>query len=229
MRIRTPHRWNLAPSDAVTLQRDLSRQVRLTPLTKPVRTVAGADMAILGARGIAGVILYRVREDDAASCGLEEIERVWAAGPLTFPYIPGLLSFRELPLLLRAFERLRHEPDLSLYDGQGIAHPRRFGIASHLGLLLDRPTIGCAKSRLIGRYAEPAAAAGSHSPLVDDGETVGAVVRTRANVRPLFVSPGHRVTVADAVQWTLACTDGYRLPKPTREADRYVAGLKRSR
>ncbi|MEW6325864.1 MAG: deoxyribonuclease V [Nitrospirota bacterium] len=230
MRSRALHDWNVTPAEAIALQRALARQVALAPLAGPVRYIAGADMALDNERGLglAGVIVYRV-EPGEGSATLREVERVWAEGPLTFPYVPGLLSFREAPILLRAFEQLRTEPELILCDGQGIAHPRGLGIASHLGLILDRPTIGCAKSRLVGGYTMPDGATGSHSPLSLDGRVIGAVVRTRANVRPLFVSPGHRITLEEAITWTLACCDGYRIPKPTREADQYVAALKRSR
>jgi len=231
MRYRNLHDWAVSPRDAIALQRQLSKQVALAPLAGPVRTVAGADLAINEPQGtgIAGVVVYRVDHARGPTVRLEEIERAWAAGPLNFPYIPGLLSFREAPLLLRAFERLRADVDLILCDGQGIAHPRGLGIASHLGLLLDRPAIGCAKSCLIGRSTPPSMAAGSHSPLTHGGRVIGAVVRSRAKVRPLFVSPGHRITLKEAVSWALACCDGYRIPKPTREADQYVAALKKGR
>jgi deoxyribonuclease V len=231
MRCRTLHDWAVSPQEAIALQRQLSRQVDLAPLAGPVRTVAGADVALdedKGA-GIAGVVVYRVDHSQGSTVRLEEIERAWATGPLNFPYIPGLLSFRETPLLLRAFEQLRADVDLLLCDGQGIAHPRGLGLASHLGLLLDRPAIGCAKSLLVGSYDEPAQTAGAQSPLHLDRRVVGAIVRTRANVRPLFVSPGHRITMEEAVTWVLACCDGYRIPKPTRDADRYVAALKKGR
>ncbi len=228
MRCRALHGWDVTPAEAIALQRALSRQVALAPLPGPPRHIAGADLAVDASRGlgVAGVIVYRV-EPSGPTLSLREVERTWATGPLTFPYVPGLLSFRETPVLLRAFEKLRTEPDLILCDGQGIAHPRGLGIASHLGLLLDRPTIGCAKSLLVGSYDEPAKAAGSRSPLRLDRRVIGAVVRTRSNVRPLFVSPGHRITLEESIDIVLACCDGYRLPKPTREADHYVAALKR--
>ena len=147
-----------------------------------------------------------------------------AQGTVEFPYVPGLLSFRELPLVLRAFEEMASAPDLVFVDGQGIAHPRRFGIAAHLGLLLDVPTIGCAKSWLIGDHEEPGMEAGSYTPLVDGGETIGAVVRTRSGVKPVYVSIGHKVSLEQAVQWVLACCRGYRLPEPTRMAHQAAGG-----
>jgi len=169
----------------------------------------------------AGVILYEYPS-------LKEVERVWAKAPLSFPYIPGLLSFREAPILLKAFRKLKRAPDLVLIDGQGLAHPRRCGIASHMGLLLDRPTIGCAKSLLCGEFTEPAARRGSFTPLMDRGEEVGRVLRTRDAVRPIFISVGHQVSLKKAVEIVLQCHSGYRIPKPTREADQFVAEVKRS-
>lgn len=222
MPFRLPHPWALSPREAIVLQRKLSLQVvRRDDFGRP-RTVAGADLAIdgTGQVGLAGVVLFEFP-------GLREIGRVWASAPLQFPYIPGLLSFREGPVLLKAFEKLDNLPDLILFDGHGIAHPRRFGIASHMGILLDRPTIGCAKSVLCGTYREPGTRRGNRSPLVDKGETVGAVLRSRDRVRPIFVSVGHRVSLKTAVRIVLQCHDGVRVPKPTREADRFVTSLKR--
>jgi deoxyribonuclease V len=147
--------------------------------------------------------------------------------PLKFPYVPGLLSFREIPALLKAFAKLKRRPDLVFVDGQGLAHPRRLGIASHLGLWLDLPTIGCAKSRLCGEYREPGKKRGNFSPLLDRGEEIGAVLRSKDEVSPLFVSVGHRIGLASAIRLTLACHEGRRIPAPTRQADRLVAEVKR--
>jgi deoxyribonuclease V len=158
---------------------------------------------------------------------LEPVETVTAQRPLTFPYVPGLLSFREAPVCLAAAENVQHPVDLWLIDGQGIAHPRRLGLASHVGLFLDAPAIGCAKSRLTGTYTEPGRDKGCFSDLRDHGETIGAVVRTRTGVRPLFVSPGHRCRLAEAVGYTLACTRRYRLPEPTRLAHQAVTAVKK--
>lgn len=204
------------------MQNELRSRIRCENDFGDIRTVAGADIALDPGTntGFAGVILYTFP-------GLEEIERRSAKGKLTFPYVPGLLSFREGPLLLKAFARLKTSPGLILFDGQGIAHPRRFGLASHLSLLLDVPGIGVAKSRLCGAHREPGASAGSWTPLRDGHETIGAVVRTRTNTNPVFVSPGHRVSREMAVELTLVCCDGYRIPRPTREADRWVAQLKK--
>jgi deoxyribonuclease V len=162
--------------------------------------------------------------------GLALADQAVARVATRFPYVPGLLSFREIPAVLAAFERLRVPPDLILYDGQGIAHPRRFGIASHLGLVLDCPSIGVAKTRLIGAHRTPQDRRGAWTPLLDAGgegdseETIGAVLRTRKGVKPLYVSIGHRVSLATAVRWTMACCTGYRLPETTRRAHRLASG-----
>lgn len=217
-------RWVSEPAQARLLQLELRDRIELVDRLGRLRYVAGADLALDDARNqaIGGIIVYCLPS-------MEEVERVWAARPLRFPYIPGLLSFREMPTVLAAFEKVRHEPDLIFYDGHGFAHPRRFGIACHLGLLLDRPTIGCAKSRLIGTHEEPGPTPGSWAPLKDKGETIGAVLRTRVGVKPIYVSQGHRVTLQRAIELTLAVSSGYRIPRPTRDADHFVAAIKRSR
>jgi deoxyribonuclease V len=186
-----------------------------------VRTDAGADIALSGNTGYAAVIVYSFPE-------MQEKERAWCAGELTFPYVPGLLSFREIPLLLQAFAKLKRQPDLVLADGQGWAHPRRAGLACHLGLLLGLPTIGCAKSLLVGTYGDLGLERGSVTPLFDGKDRIGTVLRTRDGVKPVFVSCGHRVSLAASVRFVLRCCDGYRIPKPQREADRWVKQLKRS-
>jgi deoxyribonuclease V len=216
-------RWNLTPREAMRLQERLRERVVLEDKFGTVRTVAGADLAFDPATGVAfaGVIVYRFPE-------LFEIERRMARRKLCFPYVPGLLSFRESPILLAAFARLRTEPDLILIDGHGRAHPRLFGIACHIGVLFDKPTIGCGKSLLVGEYEEPAAKSGSASPLVFRGERVGMVLRTRERVKPIFVTQGHRVSLHSAVRLVRACVDGFRIPKPTREADHYVRDLRRA-
>lgn len=223
LKARKLHDWDVTPAQAREIQLRLCSRVVRTNRIGRIRRVAGADVALdLGrGRAIAGVILYSFPE-------LRELERASASRPLTFPYVPGLLSFREAPALLAALEHLRESPDVLFVDGQGYAHPRRFGIACHLGVLLDLPTIGCAKSRLIGAHAEPPREAGTSVPLRDKKEVIGAVVRTRAGVKPIYVSPGHRVSLARAVKLTLAVCDGLRIPKPTREADHFVERIKRT-
>src|SRR5208337_5313389 len=188
MELRLETRWDLTPREAIRLQKSLRERVELQDRFGDVRHVAGADMAFDPETEVAfaGVIVYRLP-------GLEEVERRMARRKLRFPYVPGLLSFRESPVLLAAFARLRVEPDVILIDGHGTAHPRRFGIACHLGLLLDAPTIGCAKSILVGEAAEPGWKAGCTSALIDKGEQVGVVLRTRDKVRPIYVTTGHRV------------------------------------
>ena len=200
--------------EAAALQRELSGKVLIRrEVPASLRTVAGVDVSYRkhGELFFAGVVVLSYPD-------LMPVEEASACGRVTFPYVPGLLSFRELPVLLQAFRSLQTVPDLVLVDGQGIAHPRRLGIASHLGLWIDRPTVGCAKSRLCGEYTPPAPRRGERSLLIDGGEVIGTVLTTRDNVKPLFVSPGHRMDVAGAAEVTLACGGKYRLPEPTRLA-----------
>ncbi|MFQ5817028.1 MAG: deoxyribonuclease V [Terriglobia bacterium] len=222
MKPRLEHRWDLTPQGAARLQLELRSRLKATRDLDQVRTVAGADIALDKAAGVgfAGVIVYSFP-------ALVEVERQSAQRQLTFPYVPGLLVFREGPVLLDALAKLRTDPDLIFFDAHGYSHPRRFGLASHLGVILDAPAVGCAKSLLVGRYEEPGNAPGAWAPLVDGEETIGAVLRTRADVQPVFISVGHRVDLPTAIELALACTDGRRIPKPTREADHYVEQLKR--
>ena len=224
MKVREPRNWNLRPAEARELQERLRRRVVLVDRWKPIRTVAGADIALDARSGVgfSGVVVYRFPD-------LVEVERRHATRKLTFPYIPGLLAFREIPVLLAAIRKLTIVPDLIFCDGHGLAHPRWFGIACHLGLLLDRPTVGVAKSRLVGQYEEPADVSGAWSPLTDRGDRIGAVLRTRPGTLPVFVSPGHRISLKSALRFTMATYEGYRIPKPTREAHAYVGRLKRGR
>jgi deoxyribonuclease V len=223
MEPRLDTRWNLTPREAIRLQESLRERVELQDRFGEIRFVAGADMAFDPETQVAfaGVIVYRFP-------ALEEVERRMARRQLRFPYVPGLLSFRESPVLLAAFARLRTEPDLILIDGQGRAHPRRFGIACHIGILFDKPTIGCAKSRLVGEHLEPGKKAGSTTPLMLEGERIGVVLRTRDDVRPIYVTTGHRVSLDSAVGLVKQCVDGFRIPKPTREADHYVRDMRRA-
>jgi deoxyribonuclease V len=218
MEIQELHAWDASPDEARRLQRELRRRVSLTDSVDLARvtSVAGVDNAYVkegvGAVAHAAAVLLSFPD-------LEVVETVYAACPVDFPYIPGLLSFREAPAILAALRQLTAAPDVFLFDGQGYAHFQRLGLASHLGLVLDRPTIGCAKSKLVGRYDEPADEFGAHTPLIDRGEVVGAAVRTRPGHSPLFVSPGHKVSAASAVAIALACCRGDRfLPEPTRLA-----------
>ena len=214
-------RFDLTPAEARLLQSKIPPLVVRNNRFGKIRSVAGADIALEQSTGFAAVIVHSFPE-------LEELERASSVGPLKFPYIPGLLAFRELPLLLEAFAKLQRKPDLILADGHGWAHPRRAGMACHLGLVLDTPTIGCAKSLLVGEFVMPGPARGSTAALLDNREQIGTVLRTRDGVRPVFVSCGHRVSLASAVRLTLRCCDGYRIPQPQREADRWVKQLKQS-
>ncbi|NJN29537.1 MAG: deoxyribonuclease V [Synechococcales cyanobacterium RM1_1_8] len=210
--------WPKDTQAAIALQRQLATQIITTDDLGDIQYVAGVDVGFEegGTVTRAAVVVLTFPE-------LELVETAIARTPTTFPYIPGLLSFREAPALLEALAQLKTEPDLILCDGQGIAHPRRLGIASHLGLLLDKPTIGVAKSRYIGTYAEPAAEKGNWTELMDKGDRIGAVLRTRTHIKPLFISIGHRVSLERAIAILLSCTTKYKLPEPTRLADRLAS------
>lgn len=210
-----PHGWDLAPREAIALQKRLAGDVIVGDRLGPVRSVAGVDVGFEDGGRVTRAAVVILGFPDLAVRSTTIARR-----PTRFPYVPGLLSFRELPAVLDAFERLPETPDLVLCDGQGIAHPRRLGIASHLGLWLDLPTIGVGKSRLVGTHGEVPEEKGAWCALEDRGETIGAVVRTRAGVRPVYVSSGHRVSLPSAIAWVLACTTRYRLPETTRAADR---------
>ena len=216
------HRWDLTPAQAVALQRELAARVEArSPLTG-FRLVAGADVSSdRSGRLIGGVVVVRTED-------LAVVERQTAQMQATFPYVPGLLSFREAPVVLEAWSRLRSRPDVLMLDGHGVAHPRRFGLACHLGLWLGVPTLGCAKSLLVGQVGRLGTAAGSVAPLRLDGEVVGMAVRTRTGVRPVYVSVGHKLDLASAVQVVLATCRSYRLPEPARQAHLLVGAVRRS-
>jgi deoxyribonuclease V len=218
MRLRRLHGWELSPRAAAALQLSLRERVEANDRLPRLRRVAGVDVGLPRGSRVA-----RAAVAVLSWPALELVEHVVAEAPVVFPYLPGLLSFREIPALSLALDRLRCRPQLVVCDGQGYAHPRRFGLACHLGLLTGAPTIGVAKSRLIGSYEEPGPQRGSHAPLMDRGETIGAVVRTRSNVQPLFVSIGHRVSLPTAIELTLALTPHTRLPETTRWAHRLAS------
>lgn len=209
-----PHRWALTPKRAAELQRELAAKVHIESPSEPIVLVAGVDAAFSsdGSRCIAAAVVW-----DCQSGSMVE-ERV-ARRPLRFPYVPGLLSFREAPAVIAALRRLRTRPSAIMCDAHGYAHPRRFGLACHVGVLCDVPTIGCAKSRLCGSHREPGRRRGSRSALHDRGETIGTVLRTRTDVRPVYVSVGHRIDLPTAEKIVLQCANRYRLPEPTRMAD----------
>jgi len=209
------HRFDLSPKEAIALQRELRERVMLAPYPATPRTIGGCDVSMnrFASEGFAGFVNLSYPE-------LELIGESVVKDHIPMPYIPGLLSFREIPMLVKAWDKLEQKPDVLMVDGIGIAHPRRLGIASHLGILLDIPTIGCAKSVLVGKYEEPGAEPGSWSPLIEPktGETLGAAVRTKRKVQPMFISPGHRITLEDSIRLVLACVKKHRLPEPTRQA-----------
>ena len=212
-----PHPWDLTPEAAIQLQQKLRSRVLAHPLSsEDIRYIAGADVGFRQEKARAVVVVL-------AFPSLQLVDQAIAEIPVTFPYVPGLLSFREMPAILAALEQLKILPDLIMCDGQGMAHPRRFGIACHLGVLLDWPTLGCAKSILVGRHGPLEDHPGSTADLVAGEEVIGKVVRTRKGVKPLVVSIGHRVDLPSAVQLVLACTRGYRLPETTRLADRLAS------
>ena len=219
MKAQKLHDWQVTAAQAISIQRKLARLVVKEGEPRQVRLVAGVDISVSNrrelARGAAVVLRYP---------SLELVESQVVEREVGFPYVPGLLSFREAPIILGVCEKLINIPDLILVDGQGLAHPRRLGLASHLGLLWDRPTIGCAKSRLCGKHGPVGAGRGEHTELVDGAEVIGAVLRTRMNVKPLYISIGHRINLEAAIQWVLNCGGGYRLPEPTRLAHQVAGG-----
>jgi len=219
MKVNRRHGWKVTTAGARALQTELAGEVLHTGDIDSPRYIAGVDISVnrWAKTGTGAVVVLNYPALDVA-----EVEVV--TDRVEMPYIPGLLSFREMPLLLAACEKLSIKPDLVIVDGQGIAHPRRMGLASHLGLCLDVPTIGCAKSRLCGSHEEPDAEAGAAAALFDGEEVIGSVVRTRTGVKPVYVSIGHMVDLPTAVRWTLACCRGYRLPEPTRLAHQAAGG-----
>jgi deoxyribonuclease V len=222
MKISRLHDWNLSPKEAVALQRELAdRVITSTPLLS-WELVAGADVSYnrYTTTLYAGVVVLRATD-------LTVVERRGLVAETTFPYVPGLLSFRETPVVLEALAQLQHVPDVVMCDGQGYAHPRRAGLACHVGLWLDRPCLGCAKTLLVGEHDELGAEAGSRANLMDKDEVVGAAVRTKHNVNPVYVSPGHRIDLESAIRVVLSTGAGYRVPEPTRQAHLYVNELRR--
>ncbi len=211
-----PHRWDVSLAEATAIQHELAARVSHVPDVANVKTVAGIDMSTKDVARAAVVVLSYPE--------LVTLEIARAERPLDFPYVPGFLSFREAPAVLAAFDKLTLTPDLLMFDGQGIMHPRRLGIAAHLGVLLDLPSIGCAKSPLLGHpTGDLPATAGAWVEIVDKGSVIGALVRTKTNVKPMYISVGHKIDLAGAIQWVLACTHGYRLPETTRRAHNAAA------
>jgi deoxyribonuclease V len=213
VKIRKLHSWNLPRGAALGVQERLCAQVGQLPLAKPVKTIAGADVS------------YQKKSKEVYAAALVFsypdlvlVDQALAGDKVTFPYVPGLLSFREAPVLTKAFRKIRRKPDVIIFDGQGIAHPKGMGLASHMGLILDCPSIGCAKTRLVGTHSLLPETRGSIAWLTDQGRVVGSAVRTRERVKPVFVSPGHAITLEESIRLVLNSCRGYRLPEPTRQA-----------
>jgi len=219
MKVESLHSWQVSTAQALEIQQRLATQVsKKSEVTTP-HFIAGVDISVGKREGMAigAVVVLQYPE-------LRVVETKIARGKLNFPYIPGLLSFRESPLTLAACQKLTTTPDLILVDGQGIAHPRRLGLASHLGLLLNTPAVGCAKSLLCGSHEAPGAEPGSYAEVVERGEIIGAALRTKPGVKPVYISIGHKVDLQTAIYWVLKCCRGYRLPEPTRLAHLAAGG-----
>ena len=217
------HPWDVSPEEAVEIQNRLRSRLDLQSEPESIETVAGVDVSYdKGSDWLsAAVVVLQLSS-------LQVVETAAVTARVPFPYIPGLLSFREAPVVIRAWEKLKVKPDCLICDGQGIAHPRRLGIASHLGLWLDIPSIGCAKSLLVGTYKEPGPKRGSVEPLYHRREQVGVILRTKDGVEPVFISQGHRISLKKAIEVVLACCTKYRLPEPTRQAHLLVNEIRRN-
>lgn len=222
MKVRSLHPWDVSYSEAIRIQESLRGKIKPGPLPKRLRYVAGADVSYEkhGDVFFAGVVVWDLKRG-------EIVEQAAARGRVKFPYIPGLLSFREAPVLMKAFEKVTSRVDAVIVDGQGIAHPRRLGLASHTCLLVNKPGAGCAKTRLVGEHAEPGEKKGDRASLIHEGDRVGVVLRTKERVKPVFVSPGHKTGTDEAAELVLMCTGKYRLPEPVRMAHNYVNRLRR--
>ncbi|MEA1959436.1 MAG: deoxyribonuclease V [Chloroflexota bacterium] len=216
---RDIHRWDVSVSEAKEIQRSLADRVEREGKIGMPELIAGVDISGADRSGKSRGAVVVLRHPS-----MEMVERSVVEMEVVFPYVPGLLSFREMPLILAACERIKSTPDLFIADAQGIAHPRRLGLASHLGLVLGVPTVGCAKSILCGRHGDLGDEPDDRSPLIDGGETVGVALRTRSGVKPVYVSVGHKINLNEACRWVLACCRGYRLPEPTRLAHKAASG-----
>jgi deoxyribonuclease V len=219
MEAKLNHSWNVTPAEARAIQETLRGKIRRKNAAslRKIKHVGGIDISLRDDRATAAVVVL-----DFAT--LQVVDYAVHQLAIRFPYVPGLLTFRECPSIIAAAKKLKVEPDLLMVDGHGIAHPRRIGIAAHIGLLFDKPTIGCAKSRLIGKHEEPALEVGSQTDLWDREELIGTVLRTKIKCRPLYISIGHKIELPTAVELVLACDRGYRLPEPTRFAHQVAGG-----
>ncbi len=219
MKTKKLHEWNLSPREAIELQKQLAFEIiSEDKFDEPVKTVAGIDLGYDANSNTSRAVVVVLNFPE-----LELIETQEAKMPIRFPYVPGLLSFRETPAAILALEKLENAPDLIICDGQGLAHPRSFGIACHIGLLADVPTIGAAKSVLVGKFENLGEKRGSTAPLIYKNREVGAAVRTRDNIQPVYASAGHRISLETAVKYVLACAPKYRLPETTRLADKMAS------
>ena len=212
-----------SPKEAVALQKEMRSQLLLQSIDKQIRTVAGADLSFNRFSTIvhAGIVVLSYPS-------LEIIERKGATDITRFPYVPGLLGFKEVPALSLAWNKLETKPDVLLVDGHGIAHPRRLGIATHFGIVMNIPTIGCAKSKLVGDYAEPDNEAGASSELIHQNELIGTVYRSKKNCKPIFISPGHLITLEQSISLVSSCIRGYRIPEPTRLTHFFVNDVRKN-
>jgi deoxyribonuclease V len=223
MKITPLHRWTISPQEAIELQKQLAYEViQADKLPEPIRTVAGIDLGYDAKTDTCRAVVVVLKFPE-----LELVEKAEAVMPIQFPYVPGLLSFRETPVAVKALEKLENAPDLILCDGQGYAHPRRFGIACHIGLIADVPTIGVAKSVLVGKFENLGETRGSTAEMIHRKEQVGVALRTKDKVQPVYVSVGHRISLETAVDYVLQCTPKYRLPETTRLADNLASFRKR--
>ncbi|HDN79712.1 MAG: deoxyribonuclease V [Chloroflexi bacterium] len=217
MRPVIQHRWDLSPKEAQELQKELASRIIKEKTFAEIKAVAGIDVGFKGDEAIAAAVVLKYPE-------MEVLETALARVPVKFPYIPGLLAFREGPAVIASLEKLHIEPDVLIFDGQGLAHPRRMGIATHIGLIFDKPSIGCAKSRLWGTHYEPGLEKGSYVHLYDGDEVIGIVLRTKEKTNPLYISIGHRIDLDSAREIILNCCKGHRLPEPTRLAHLVASG-----
>ncbi len=216
------HDWNLSPSEAVALQNQLRTEIKIQPFGQPIRYIGGTDLSFNKFEDdlYAGIVLLDYET-------MQVVGRSLVKTKMTFPYVPGLLSFREIPALIEAWEQLPIQPEVIMVDGHGIAHPRRMGIATHFGLVIEKPTMGCAKKILAGRFEEPAVEKGSTSPILHRQEQIGYALRTKAKVKPVFISPGHLLSLPESVEIALHCTRNHKLPEPTRQAHLAVNAFRR--
>lgn len=221
MQLQELHPWNVKPEEAVKYQKRLLQKISFSPTFNHIELIAGVDASYQNGYIIGGIVILKYPE-------LSVLDRKYIINKVNFPYISGLLTFREGPTLVNLFKKVEWNPDIIFFDGQGYAHPRRMGIATHLGLFLDRATIGCAKSRLIGNYTKPGNKKGCYSPLLHKEIVIGAVLRTRDKVKPIFVSSGNHINLKKAIEITLSCTTKFRIPEPVREAHLFVNKMRKN-